>query len=139
MMPSPSDTISPVSSASGMNSSGLSSPRDRVAPAGERLDAAPPSLAEPEDRLIVHLQLAALDRVAQLGLVAQPFAQPRSQAIVVDLAPARPQPARRGGRSVGGTDELIGVHRRIRECDPDAGGEEELDAIARDRDLDRRA
>ena len=91
MMCSPSETIKPVSSASGMNSSGPSSPQV-VAPANERLDAAPPALAEPQDRLIVHLQLVARGRVAQLGLVAQPFAQLHAQAVVVDLAPAKPSP-----------------------------------------------
>ena len=63
----PSGTMRPVSSAMEMNASGITSPRVGVAPAHQRLEGGEPTGAV-DNRLVVELELVALDGVAELRL-----------------------------------------------------------------------
>ena len=62
----PSGTTMPVSSASGMNSDGGTRPRSRCSQRDQRLDAQGAAGGEVDDGLVMHAQLAALERTAQL-------------------------------------------------------------------------
>ena len=74
----PIGTISPVSSASGMNSPARSAPPLGVLPAHQRLDLADRRrVASVDDRLVVEPKLAALERPAQVGLQLQPLQRTR--------------------------------------------------------------
>ena len=63
---SPSWLIRPVSSATGMNSAGEIMPRSRMAPAQQRLAAGDLVVVEVDQRLIVELEAAIDDRLAQV-------------------------------------------------------------------------
>ena len=58
--------MSPLSSATGMNSAAAEEPAARVPPAGERLEGVHAAVGERDHRLEVHLELAALDRALEL-------------------------------------------------------------------------
>ena len=63
----PIGTISPVSSANGMKSSGSTQAALGVVPAQQRLDARDAAVGEADDRLVVELELAAVERPLQVG------------------------------------------------------------------------
>ena len=84
---SPIGTISPVSSASGMNSAGRHDAALGMVPAQQRLEAADLVALEVDDRLVVELELAVRQRLAQIEL-----------QLAARLHVARPSPARRSGR-----------------------------------------
>ena len=73
----PSGTISPLSSASGMNSAGDTQAALGVLPADQRLDAVDRAVVDRHDRLVVQPQLAAFDGAAQRGLGPDPLPHPR--------------------------------------------------------------
>ena len=60
--------MSPVSSASGMNSTGRISAALRMTPAHQRLEAGDLAALDVDERLIEQLELAVLDRLAQIEL-----------------------------------------------------------------------
>ncbi len=60
--------MTPVSSATGMNSAGFEPPEPRMVPAQQRLEAGDGAVFEPDDRLEIDLHLAAIERAAQIGL-----------------------------------------------------------------------
>ena len=63
----PIGTMSPVSSAIGMKSAGEILPARRMVPAQQRLERANAVVLEVEQRLVVELELIALDREAKVG------------------------------------------------------------------------
>ena len=70
----PISTITPVSSAAGMNSAGETSPRCGMAPADQRLEAARASVAAHVlDRLVGDAELARAERLRQLDLEREPL------------------------------------------------------------------
>ena len=105
----PIGTISPVSSAIGMNSVGCQQPAVGVSPAQQRLEPDELLGHELDQRLVVQLELVALDRVAQVALDRHPLDQTTAQRGVERLeAPAA---------------ELLGaVHRGVRVAQQLLGG-----------------
>ena len=87
---SPSWLIRPVSSAIGMNSAGEIMPRSRMAPAQQRLAAGDAVVLQAEAGLVVNLEAAVGDGLAQVHL---------QDAAGADLR--RPSPARRSDRCGG--------------------------------------
>ena len=84
---SPSSTIRPVSSATGMNSAGEIMPRSRMAPAQQRLAAGHLVGMQIDQRLVVDLEAAIDERLAQIQLQREPR-----------LGAGHPSPARRSDR-----------------------------------------
>ena len=74
----PIGTIRPVSSASGMNSTGGIVPRVGCVPAQQRLDAVDRAAGEADDRLVVHRELAVVERALEVGAQLEPLDAPRS-------------------------------------------------------------
>ena len=111
-----------------MNSPGPEQPARRVAPAHERLDAARGLAREADDRLVVQLELAALDGGGQLGAQLEPGQRLGVQRGVE----ARPAALAAGlglvhGR-VGVAQQLAGRRAGRRGRDADAGAHLEAPA-----------
>ena len=71
MAHSPSGTMKPISSASGMKCAGRDHALLGMAPADEGLEAADLVAREIEDRLVVQLELAGRERLAQVVFQAR--------------------------------------------------------------------
>ena len=130
----PIGTISPVSSASGMNSSGATRPRVGMVPADQRLERADPVGLEIEQRLVIELELAVGDRAPQIRF--EPVARLRAGVHLgfEEAVGAAALALRLVEREVGMLEQGVGVGavaRRHR--DADAGADRELVAA----DLER--
>ena len=113
-------TISPVSSANGMNSIGGISPRVGMAPAQERLDAGDGLILEADQGLVVELELVALERRWRSARSAR-----RATTSVVHRGLEQAVAALAVGlgdvhRGVGVADQLVGVGGGARLDDRDA-------------------
>ena len=114
-------TMSPVSSASGMNDPGGTRPRSGCS---QRTSASKPSMrasAERDQRLVVQAQLVALDAAAQRGLEREAVADVLAHRLVEELD-ALAAVLGAVHRGVGVADEVLG----------------RLEAVARERDADAR-
>jgi hypothetical protein len=113
---------------------GPDDPALRVRPAGERLDPARPAGHQVHDRLIVELDLVALDRELEVLLEAQALNRAREHGRVEPAVAAFALALGRVHREVGGPHQRVGVVRRpAGDRDPDAGPHVELGAVHRDR------
>ncbi len=130
----PIGTISPVSSANGMKSPGGDEPALGVVPAQQRLHARDAAVGEADDRLVVQLELAAVERRAA-GRRAAPGARARPRA-----SPARTAgscPCRRAWRCTsrrrrrGSARRRRSVEEPVEDRDADAAAHDEL--LAGDR------
>ena len=136
---SPIGTISPVSSASGMNSRRRDEAALGMVPAQQRLQAADLVALEVDERLVVELELAVGQRLAQIEL-----------QLAARLHVRRPCPARRSGRCraprpwpgararsafLRSWSALGAVARR--DGDADAGADRDLVAVEVERRADR--
>ena len=133
----PSGTISPVSSASGMNRSGGSSPSVGCSQRTSASTAGPARGAEVEERLVVHDELVALDRSAEVRLQGDALERLLAQALVEHRAAAGAALLRRVHRGVGVAHQAVGVRRMVVGGDADGDGEEELAAVEDERRGDR--
>ena len=91
----PIGTIAPVSSASGMNTSGGTGPRRGWCHRQQRLERRRSAGAQLDDRLVVHRELAAVERVEQVGAQVEPVERAARRGVVEHLDPAaaaRPWP-----------------------------------------------
>ena len=116
----PSGSISPSSSAIGMNVAGeTGSPSAR--PPDQRLEPDAHAGGELHDRLVVHFEVVVGDRVAQVVLEAEPIAHARVHVGVEQLVPRLAARLRVIHRGVGVAHDLVrvGVVRRA-ERDADA-------------------
>ena len=104
----PIGTMVPVSSAIGMNSAGETMVPSRLLPAHQRLEADDVAGGQVEDRLVVHAQLATVERAVERGLHGEAVRHPFVHRLVVDghavaagvLGPVH--------RRVGVTHEVLG-------------------------------
>ena len=119
---------------------GTEQPALWVEPASERLEPDDVAGGQLDDRLVVRNDLAAVDAAAQLGGGAQRkggrFLQPGGVRLDA-VAATRLRPVHRPV----GVAQQVGRDRRLGGIDrePDAGGDEELDALDVDRFSDRRS
>ena len=124
----PIGTISPVSSASGMNSTRRDQAALGVAPAQQRLEAgrSTPS-GEPDDRLVVQLELAGVDRALQVGAQLEPVEHARVHRRLEQAVAALAVALGDVHRGVGVADQLLGACAASpaqRDRDADAGAQE---------------
>ena len=102
--------IRPVSSAIGMNSSGGDQAALGVLPAHERLGGHRPAGGEVDHRLVVDLELAAVERAAQLGLGAHAGHHAGAHRLVEQLVAA-------AAALLGAVHRRVGVaEQRLRAC-----------------------
>jgi hypothetical protein len=92
--------IAPVSSAIGMNTAGETPAQRMMIPAEQRLEAGHPLVQQVDDRLVVHLQLAAIERGQHVLAQGQVVHRLLGRAPVEHLDPAP-------------TAVLRGVHRGV--------------------------
>ena len=134
----PIATIRPVSSATGMNSTGDTSPRVGMAPAQQRLERADAVLLEVEQRLVEKFELAALDREAQVGFELAANLRALVEAFLEEGEGA-------ASRLLGAVQSEVGIaqqHLAVgavvrRDGDPDAGRGHHLIAVDDERPGDR--
>ena len=130
--------MSPVSSATGTNDAGRSSPREGCDQRSERLEPLDRARGKAHERLIEEVQLLRLHRVAQVAFeldalgrrVAHRRVEHRHGVTTGLLGPVH--------RRVRVTDESLGVERRIGtvgQGHADTGGRDDLDAAHVERDL----
>ena len=102
----------------------------RPVPAHERLDLGHRAVAQLHDRLVVQLELAALDGGAQRLLERELLDGPLVEVLLEDHALVAALVLGPVHGHVGVADERLGRHRRVRRVgDADAGGDEELAAV----------
>ena len=131
-------TISPVSSATGMNSIGATTPALRMSPAQERLDADDLARRQVHDRLVEHDELVALEGPLEVALEREPGERGRVHARLEDLDAVLAVALGHVHRDVGVAQQLVGrLVARRQHRDPDAGVDEELLAALRERRLER--
>ena len=98
-----------------------------VLPAQEALEAIQAAARELDDRLIVQLELAPVDGVAQIGLQLETHQRPLPHAGVEQFRAGLPEGLgpvhRRVGVAQDGLGRIVAVHARH---DADAGGREDL-------------
>ena len=106
-----------------------------VAPAHQRLEAGDLAAAQGDQRLVVELELVALERLAQLALDLEPAQRPRPHLGVEELAAGASALLGPVHRRVGVADQQVGVDRlagrRAGHGDADAGADEVLDPAHR--------
>ena len=124
-------------SASGMNSPGGIGPRSRVGPPQQCLEAHHGLAGQVDRRLVVHLQLLAADRVAQVAEQHQPVS---AGAVMLGLEQQSPEPGllRAVHRHVRALHELrcgVGVAGHHR--DPEAGVDVEHELVDLERPVER--
>ena len=85
-----------------------------MVPAHQRLEADDLAAAQRDDRLVVELELVAVERVAQLALDLEAAHGPRPHLRVEDLAAAAAALLRPVHRGVGVADQQLGVDRLAR-------------------------
>ena len=134
----PSGTIMPLCSASGMKTSGATRAALAVRPARERLDAAQPAVAHVHHRLVVQLDLVAVDRAPEVGGEREALdgagQHRRLERAVAGLAAS----LRRAHGEVGRAHELVGVGQvAARDGDADAGAQLEAAPAEVDRARER--
>ena len=100
--------MSPVSSASGMNSPGGTRPAFGMLPAHERLGTDAARILEPHDRLEEQAQLAALDRAVQRVLGRVPRERALANRVVEDDDASAARFLRVIHRGVGVAQQLVG-------------------------------
>ena len=130
---SPSGMISPVSSARGMNRSGGIKPTGRVVPAHQRFHAAPLPGLDVEERLVMHLELASCDGIAQVAFEGVAGFELGRHRLVIDrvaIPACRFRPIEREIRLLQQLVLLAAVLGR--QCDPDTGAD--FDAVARQQE-----
>ena len=105
---SPSGMIRPVASATGMNSSGVTSPRVGECPAQQRLDADDRARCRAIDLgLVVDAELVPLEAEPQLVLEPEQLAELARHVVVEHLVAAAPRFLRRVHRHVGVANQLL--------------------------------
>ena len=130
----PIGTIRPVSSAIGMKSAGETRPRVGMVPADQRLERADAVVLEVEQRLVIELELAALDREAQVGFELAALPAPAVEALLEESVGAAPGFLGAVEREVGVAQQVVGVAAvRGRDGDADAGRRRELVAVDDER------
>src|SRR3954469_6179819 len=112
--------IWPVSSAIGTKTPGASSPRTGWRPTDERLEADDRAVGEPDDRLVVDLELVPLDGVCEVGLAREPVDRLVLHALHEDRDAAGALVLRAIHREVGAADELGAVLDADRDADAHA-------------------
>ena len=132
---SPISTISPVSSAIGMNRAGVTAPRRGMVPAHQRLDTADPSGHEVDDGLVDEVELPAVQRAAEIVGELGAFLLRHLEARLEHRPPPAAVPLGAVHRDVGAPDQLAALDPRSGHRDPDARPELHL-ALARS-DVDR--
>ena len=118
---SPIGTISPLSSATSMNSTGRDQPRGRVVPPHQRLEADGLAGRQLDDRLVVQLERAVLDRLVELGAHLQPLEHRGVQRRLVAPPPALAVALGHVEREVGLAQQVLRVAGLGRGGDADAG------------------
>ena len=99
----------------------------RVIPAQQGLEPGDPTGREHDDRLVVDLELAALDRPPQVGLEPQPLHDARVHRLIEDDVPLLAQRLGPIHRRVGVAEQVLGPLPVLRsQRDPDAPGREDL-------------
>ena len=130
MAHSPSGTMKPISSASGMNMPGEIMPFSGWLPADQRLDAADLVALEIDDRLVVQLELAGDQRLAQVVLHGAPRLHLRVHLGLEEAVGAAPVALGAIERQVGVPHQLVGRHAVGRaDGDADAGADHHLVAV----------
>ena len=116
-----------------MNSAGVELPALGVLPADQRLEPGDLAAGEGDDRLVVEGQLLALDPLAQLALDLEPAQRAGAHLGVEELAAGAALFLGPVHRRVGVADQHVGVGRLAGrgpgDGDPEAGGDEVLDAV----------
>ena len=106
-----------------------------MVPAHQRLEADDLAAAQGDHRLVVQLELVAVERVAQLALGLEPAHGAGPHLGVEDLAAPAPALLRPVHRRVGVADQQLGVDRLAArgpgDGDADAGGDEVVGAAHR--------
>ena len=127
---SPIGTISPISSASGMNSAGDTRPRSGWF---QRSSASKPVMLvgpQVDERLVVQLELAVGERLAQVELERAARLQPRVHLGLEEAVDAAPVRLGAIERHVGVLQQLVGVVAVARrDGDADAGADHHLVAV----------
>ena len=131
----PIGMMSPVSSASGMNSSGGDHAPLRMVPAGERLHADDLVGRQVDDRLVVRLELASATAATEVRLQAHPLDDGGVHAGLVDLEAALALALGPVHGEVGVAEQAGRVLLAVADDDADAG----VDGDERAVDLDRGA
>ena len=110
------------------------SPRDRVLPADERLEADDRVGRQLDDRLVVKPQLVALDGPAQVVLEVEPFGRCRRHARLEDVVAGRGVGLRPVEGDLGVAEQLarVGLADHA-DGDADAGADEALPAVEVER------
>ena len=118
----PSSRISPLSSASGMNSIGGIGAALGVVPAHERLRPGDRTGVELDDRLVRDVELAALEGAAEVGLQLHPGDGRAVELRLVDDVAVAAAGLGRVHRDVGAAQQLVGIAAVGRlDGDADAG------------------
>ena len=106
---SPIGTISPVSSAIGMKSSGAIMPRVGMAPAQQRLEAGDAAAGNVDQRLVMDLELASAQRAAQIGFELAPLLRGALHLRLEEAIGAVALRLRLVEREVGVLEQFVGV------------------------------
>ena len=127
---SPSGTMKPISSASGMNVAGRDQALLGMAPADQRLEAADLVAREIDDRLVVQLELAGRQRLAQVVLHGAARLHLRVHLRLEEAEGAAPVALGAIERQIGVADQLVGAQPVGRaDGDADAGADHHLVAV----------
>ncbi len=133
---SPTGMISPVSSASPMNASGLDQPELRVLPPQQRLAADAAAGRELDDGLDEEAELVLLDRALETGLEVEPARHRGAHLVVEDLEAGLAVLLRLVHRGVGVPQQRVRRAPRGADRDPEARGERAVLAVDAQRRLD---
>src|SRR6476469_4465542 len=107
-------------------------PADRVIPADERLECGNLFAGGPDDGLIVHRKLAAIDRLPKVIFKQLPFRSLAMHGWLVKAVLAAPGILRRIECEVGVADERVGAgSARIADHDPDRRADGDLVTLDR--------
>jgi hypothetical protein len=113
-------------------------PADRVLPPHQRLDAGDPPAGQLDDRLVAHLQLTVVDRVAQLIGQSQPAHRARVHGRLEELHAAAATALGHVHRGVRVAQQGVRGQLRLGQSDPDAGADPALLRPGLDRALQGR-
>ena len=129
----PISSMRPASSANGMNDSGPSRPRSGCCQRTSASSAVMRPDSQLVDRLVVHDELAAFGRAAEVRLEVEPFDRGEVHLVREHAAAVLAAGLRRVHREVGVAQHLVGAGAGRSVRDADARGRRDLHRVEHDR------